>query len=102
MVVYLEGQWEKMPKDVNRNEYLKRIYGIIQNQKTQKVEIKNILVEIQTIKKDTDQLVQDIKKIDKDLEEYIFNEAKKDKVAKELYKEVDTLKENFDVLTTNI
>jgi len=36
------------------------------------------------------------------MEEYIFNEAKKDKVAKELYKEVDTMKENFDVLITNV
>lgn len=102
MVVHLEAQWVKMPKDINRNEYLKRIYDIIQNQKSQKVEIKNILQEIQVIKKETDQLVQDVKKIDKDLEEYIFNEAKKDKIAKELYKEVDTLKENFDVLITNV
>jgi len=29
MIAYLNGQWEKMPKDINRNEYLKRIYEII-------------------------------------------------------------------------
>ena len=33
---------------------------------------------------------------------YRRTKAKKDKVAKELYKEVDTLKENFDVLITNV
>lgn len=37
-----------------------------------------------------------------EVEEYIFNEAKKDKLAKEIYKEIDTLKKNFDTLTTNI
>ena len=29
MVVYLNQQWEKMPKDINRNAYLKRIHEII-------------------------------------------------------------------------
>lgn len=36
------------------------------------------------------------------MEEYIFNEAKKDKVAKEIYKEIVDLKEDFDRLITNI
>jgi len=36
------------------------------------------------------------------MEDFIFNEAKKDKVAKEVYKEIQTLKEHFDTLTTNI
>jgi hypothetical protein len=30
----------------------------------------------------------EIKKLDVEVEEYIFNEAKKDKVAKDIYKEV--------------
>ena len=43
-----------------------------------------------------------IKKLDTELEEFIFNEAKKDKVASSIYKEVMRLKENFDKLITNI
>jgi hypothetical protein len=43
-----------------------------------------------------------IKKLDVEIEDYIFNEAKKDKVASQLYKEVMRLKENFDRLITNI
>ncbi len=43
-----------------------------------------------------------IKKLDNDVEEFIFNEAKKDKVAAALYKEVMRLKENFDKLVVNI
>jgi hypothetical protein len=46
--------------------------------------------------------VQQIKKIDNDVEEFIFNEAKKDKVAMSIYKEIIHLKENFDKLVVNI
>ena len=87
MLTYLQGQWEKTPKDINRNQYLKRINEIIGQLKSQKVEIKNILGEIKGIQKDTEGLLTEIKKIDVDVEEHIFNEAKKDKVAKEIYKE---------------
>lgn len=47
-------------------------------------------------------MIGNIKKLDVEVEEYIFNEAKKDKVAKEIYKEIQLLKEDFDILTTNI
>lgn len=91
-----------MPRDINRNQYLKRINEIIGNLKSQKVEIKNILEEIKGIQKDTEGLMSEIKKLDAEVEDFIFNEAKKDKVAKEIYKEIVTLKEDFDKLITNI
>lgn len=102
LLVYLQNQWEKLPQDVNRNQYLKRINEIIANLKAQKVEIKNILGEITDIQKDTDALIEQIKKLDVEVEDYIFNEAKKDKIAKEIYKEITQLKDDFDKLTTNI
>ena len=102
MIKYLSTQWDKMPKDMNRNQYLKRIYEIINNLKQQKVDIKNMLSDIQSIQKDTEALITEIKKLDAEMEDYIFNEAKKDKVAKEVYKEIQALKEDFDQLTTNI
>jgi hypothetical protein len=43
-----------------------------------------------------------IKKLDTEVEDFIFNEAKKDKVAKEIYKEIYELKADFDKLITNI
>ncbi len=46
--------------------------------------------------------MQGIKRIDNDVEEFIFNEAKKDKVAMGIYKEIIRLKENFDKLVVNI
>ena len=43
-----------------------------------------------------------IKQLDAQVEDFIFNEAKKDKVAKDIYKEINSLKEDFDMLITNI
>jgi DNA repair exonuclease SbcCD ATPase subunit len=98
----MNNQWEKMPKDINRNQYLKRINEIIAKLKNQKQEIRGILDDIVSIQKETDQLVGKISKLDTEVEDYIFNEAKKDKVAKEIYKEIVQLKEDFDKLTTNV
>ena len=81
---------------------MKRINEIIANLKAQKIEIKNILGKITDIQKDTDALIEQIKKLDVEVEDYIFNEAKKDKIAKEIYKEITKLKDDFDKLTTNI
>ena len=99
---FMEAEFAKMPKDLNRNQYLKRINEIIVNLKAQKQEIKAILEEIRDIQKDTENVVQGIKKLDNDVEEFIFNEAKKDKVATSIYKEIVRLKENFDKLVVNI
>ncbi|TNV82574.1 hypothetical protein FGO68_gene7026 [Halteria grandinella] len=98
----MEQEFTKLPKDLNRNQYLKRINEIIGNLKAQKKEIHGILEEIRDIQRDTEGVVQQIKKIDNDVEEFIFNEAKKDKVAMSIYKEIIHLKENFDKLVVNI
>ena len=66
------------------------------------MEIKGILEEIREIQRDTENAVLGIKKLDNEVEDFIFNEAKKDKVAASIYKEVMTLKEKFDKLVVNI
>ena len=42
-----------MPKDINRNQYLKRINEIISNLKGQKGEIKHILDDVKNVQKET-------------------------------------------------
>lgn len=64
MLKYYNDQWNKMPKDINRQQYLKRIHEIIGNLKTQKVEIKNILDEIKEIQGQTEDLMGSIKQLD--------------------------------------
>lgn len=70
--------------------------------KSQNTEIRNIIQEIRDIQDQTTRIVGEIKRIDVDVEDRIFNDAKKDKLAKEIYKEVVTLKESFDFLITSV
>ena len=46
--------------------------------------------------------MNNVKQLDNDIESFMFNEAKKDKVAKEIYKEIQTLKDDFDKLITGL
>lgn len=101
-LAFMEAEFAKLPKDLNRNQYLKRINEIIGNLKAQKTEIKGILEEIREIQRDTEGVVASIKRIDADVEDFIFNEAKKDKVAMSIYKEIIRLKENFDKLVVSV
>jgi len=47
-------------------------------------------------------MVQNIRKVNESLENFLFSEGKKDKQAKDIYKEYQRLNENFDKLITNI
>ena len=60
------------------------------------------MLEIREIQTSTDGLVNNVKQLDNDIESFMFNEAKKDKVAKEIYKEIQTLKDDFDKLITGL
>jgi len=46
------------------------------------------LKEITEIQTSTEAVMEEIKALDVQVEDFIFNEAKKDKVAKEIYKEI--------------
>jgi hypothetical protein len=87
---------------MNRNQYLKRIVEIIKNLKSQKEEIQKIHNETLDEQKQTQMMVSNIRKVNDSLENFLFNEGKKDKHAKEIYKEYTRLNENFDKLITNI
>lgn len=84
----MEAEWQAMPKDVNRNQYLKRINEIIGNLKSQNVEIRSILGEISEIQKVTENTMRQIKTVDAEVEDLVFKDAQKDKVAKDIYKEI--------------
>lgn len=43
-----------------------------------------------------------IKTIDSELEDIVFKDAQKDKVAKDIYKEIMSLKGDFDVLIQSV
>ncbi len=98
----MQQEWENMPKDINRNQYLKRINEIIKNVKEQNSTTKSLVEEIKDLKQTTVDVTQQIKKIDEEVEERVFKDTAKDKVAKDIYKEIQTLKSNFDQLITAV
>ena len=54
------------------------------------------------MQKSTISITADVKKIDEEVEERVFKDTAKDKVAKDIYKEIQTLKQNFDLLITGV
>ena len=55
---FMQEEWTTMPKDVNRNQYLKRINGLIKDLKGQNGEIRGILEEIKGVRESTITLVK--------------------------------------------
>ena len=83
----MKEEWEQMPKDVNRNQYLKRINGLIKDLKGQNGEIRGILEEIKGVREGSFALVEQIRKVDVEVEDAVFKETK-DKLVKEIYDEI--------------
>lgn len=97
---FMSEEWTTMPKDVNRNQYLKRINGLIKDLKGQNGSIRGILEEIKGVREGTITLVKQIQIVDNEVEEAVFKETK-DKLVKEIYDEIQNLKGMFDTICTN-
>lgn len=50
---FMQDEWQTMPKDVNRNQYLKKINGLIKDMKMQNTEIRTILEDIKDVRNGT-------------------------------------------------
>jgi len=59
------------------------------------------LGEISEIQKVTENTMRQIKTVDTEVEDLVFKDAQKDKVAKDIYKEIQSLKSDFDTLITS-
>lgn len=102
VLTYMQQEHENLPKDINRNQFLKRINEVIKTLKGQKVDIKSVLNDVKEIQNDTQEVARSTAQIDHSVEEVIFKDAneKKDKLAKDIYEEVQNLKTNFDKVIT--
>lgn len=83
----MQQEWEQLPKDVNRNQYLKRINEVIKTLKDQKVDIRTVLSDVKGIQNETQDVANSTRNIDLQVEKVIFEDAnvKKDKLAKDIY-----------------
>ena len=89
-----------MPKDVNRNQYLKRINEIIKNLKSQNGDIQAILEDVKLVRSETVDVVKEIQTVDASVEETIYKDTK-EQVSKDLYDELQSLKKQFDTIVSN-
>lgn len=97
---FMQDEWQTMPKDVNRNQYLKKINGLIKDMKMQNTEIRTILEDIKDVRNGTIGIVKQIQQVDVDVEDAVFKETK-DKLVKEIYDEIQNLKGMFDTIVGN-
>ena len=80
---FMQEEWNSMPKDTNRNQYLKKINALIKDMKQQNQQIKGILDEIKEVREGTFGLVKQIQAVDVEVEEAVFKETK-DKLVKDI------------------
>ncbi len=97
---FMQEEWNSMPKDVNRNQYLKKINALIKDMKQQNQQIKGILDEIKEMREGTIGVVKQIQAVDVEVEEAVFKETK-DKLVKEIYDEIQSLKGMFDTIVSS-
>lgn len=66
------------------------------------MDIKSVLSDVKGIQEETQEVANSTRQIDYSVEEVIFKDAnlKKDKLAKDIYQEVQNLKTNFDKVIT--
>ena len=69
---FMQGEYKKIPRDLNRNQYLRRINEVITNLKKQKESIQDILTEIRTVQDSSEGLISNIRKLDNEVEDVIF------------------------------
>lgn len=102
MMAFMTEEYDKTPKDVNRNQYLKRINEINNQVKSSITTIQLTLEDVQRVQEETEKAIQDISKLDKEVEGILFELAKKDKHSKLVYEKFVELKEVFGKLIDNV
>jgi len=90
--------FSKVQKEVTRTHYTDRIMDIVKNVKKQKVEIDKVLLDTRTLQKEINSITDTLNRTFGVTDELIYQDAKKDAIAKELYKQVVGMNENFKKL----
>lgn len=101
----LTEEYNKLPKSINRQVYVRRIMDIVKNLERQKLDISKVLADVRQIQKDINQISKTSKRSFGICDELVYqaaNKAKKpgekDTTATQAYKYVVQLREGFDAL----
>ena len=75
MMAFMKEEYEKTPKDVNRNQYLKRINEINGQVKSQQTGIQATLQDLEKLQWETEEVVWEISRVDQEVESQLFQPA---------------------------
>eukprot|EP01103_Thecamoeba_quadrilineata_P013784 TRINITY_DN3928_c0_g1_i2.p1 TRINITY_DN3928_c0_g1~~TRINITY_DN3928_c0_g1_i2.p1 ORF type:complete len:625 (-),score=165.00 TRINITY_DN3928_c0_g1_i2:45-1919(-) len=92
---------QQLPQDMNRSNYTQRILEVVKNVKKQKIDIDKILIDTRNLKKEKSIIIDTLHREFHVTSDLVFQEASKtkDAVAKQSYKDLVSLHENFKQLT---
>jgi chromosome segregation ATPase len=98
-VTQLAGEYERMPKDLSRTLYTRRILDIVKNVKKQDAEIHKILADTRAVHKDINTAAETMGRAYATCDEIVFAKASQDINAKPAYKAVVELHSAFERLS---
>ena len=94
----------KLPKTIDRQVYVDRILGVVQNLENQNKQIKQILEDVSSLQRDTNQTVDKSKRIFGIVDNMVFTSASTQKEINakrqlnQIYRQVVSMREYFDSL----
>uniref|UniRef100_A0A7S4FSK6 CCDC22 coiled-coil domain-containing protein n=1 Tax=Eutreptiella gymnastica TaxID=73025 RepID=A0A7S4FSK6_9EUGL len=94
----LEAEYDKLPKNIERELFISRIMDIIKNIKKQQNEITKINMDSKDLQKEINNANDAVTRSFIATEEKVYKDAAKDNVAKQVYRQLIALRENFDQL----
>lgn len=75
---------------------------MVKNVKSQKQQISTSIDDIKTLKVKICETITQIKAASSEIDNLLYNEAQKDKLAKDIYKEIDNMKQHYSSLISLI
>eukprot|EP01080_Neovahlkampfia_damariscottae_P002296 gene2296-2469_t len=94
----LKVDFQQLPKNVERKNYVDRIMDINKNVDKQKLEINKILLDNHLISNESNELSKKLIETFQKVEEVIYQEAQKEEYAKTLYQNIVQMREGFSSL----
>eukprot|EP00667_Euglena_gracilis_P005577 EG_transcript_5618 len=94
----LAAEYERLPKTLDRDLLISRIMDIMKNIKKQQNEITKINLDNKDLQKEINNANQAVTRSFIATEEKVYKNATRDQVAKQVYRQLVALRENFDEL----
>lgn len=97
-------EYEKMPKTINRNVYIKRIMDIVGNIDKQNDEIADILTDIKQVQREITNKTESVKRSFAEADDLIYSTAKRTRsaVAIGIYKDLIALRDGCSQIVENV